>query len=325
MSELTHPVVKAARVLLPLTAVLLAALQFPYLFGLGLMENPVFGTVALLAPATALAALGCAPWFPWLSTGLFVVSVWSGVAVGDLLFVILAAMPCTMAAVLALRWLTTVVCGVLSLAALVVGPTLSVELATPLQIFFLALAVLVGTVAGLIAKGIYRRRKARQAEVAALKARLAAVRHDERTALARQLHDLIGHSLSSIALQGEAYSDSEDPAELRSVLSRMRGESVKAVDQLQLLVGLLRDAALEADGPSDLNTMAEPPSQVLARLVAEMESLGFQVTSSCDQRADSLGPVLRTFLGRFLTESVTNIQRYAEPATHCTLTISLSG
>ena len=71
---------------------------------------------------------------------------------------------------------------------------------------------------GLLVRRLLWVRRARLARIAALEEENASIKRDERAALARELHDVVGHHLSVITLQVLGHRDSEDPDEIAAAL-----------------------------------------------------------------------------------------------------------
>ena len=109
-----------------------------------------------------------------------------------------------------------------------------------------------------------RGRRAQQAEASAVEAVAA-----ERARLARELHDVVAHSVSVMVMQakgGAAVLDS-DPDRARAAFRTIESSGRQAIEELRLMLGLLRgDAAV--DEAADRS-----PQPGLARLPALIESI----------------------------------------------------
>lgn len=132
---------------------------------------------------------------------------------------------------------------------------------------------------------------------------------EERLRIARELHDVVAHALSVIAVQagtGRVVID-DDPATARSALEGIEVESRSALDEMRRLLQVLR-----AEG-DDVRDVLEPNPGVrdLEGLVASTTSAGLPVSLHVegDARALSAGADLTVF--RIVQEALTNIRRHS--------------
>lgn len=134
--------------------------------------------------------------------------------------------------------------------------------------------------------------------------RLAAeIRLRERAAIAQDMHDVLGHELSLIALRAGALKVSPGlSAEHREAAGELRASAATAVERLGEVVGVLREAA-----------DAKPPQSV-EELVARSVSSGLDVRLEVDgSRAEAPAIVERT-VARVVQESLTNLAKHAPEA-----------
>jgi signal transduction histidine kinase len=131
---------------------------------------------------------------------------------------------------------------------------------------------------------------------------------EERLRLARELHDVMAHTVAVIAVQAGVAADVLDdaPEEARAALGTIRAASKDAMAELRATVGVLRQGE---DGAP------RAPSQGLGQLdelLAAAESGGVRVklTVGGDQRP--LPPAVDLAAYRILQESLTNVLRHAE-------------
>lgn len=127
----------------------------------------------------------------------------------------------------------------------------------------------------------------------------------EHTRLARELHDGIGHALTIIGVQAAAgrRTLSRDPDQAGSALRSIEDTSRSALEELDGMLGLLRDDTPRAPAPD----LARLPA-----LLAAYRAAGMELTD--DARA--VGPVPRlvsTTAYRVVAEALNNAQRYAAP------------
>lgn len=161
----------------------------------------------------------------------------------------------------------------------------------------------------------------RQREAAVLQARAA-----ERTAIARELHDLVAHSLSSIALgvgaARHALADA-DPA-VAGALTQAHTTARTGLEDLRRLVGTLRDPARLDEEPGA--ALAEPGGliTVLAGTVERARNAGLQVDADIDPTVAALDSIRRLAVLRIVQEGLTNVLRHAGAQAHAALRVRVT-
>jgi signal transduction histidine kinase len=83
---------------------------------------------------------------------------------------------------------------------------------------------------------------------------------EERLRIARELHDVVAHSMTVVAVQagfGEYVFDSQ-PGEARAALGAIQTVSREALSDMQRLLGVLRQAAERGGGASDADRVGPP-------------------------------------------------------------------
>jgi signal transduction histidine kinase len=131
----------------------------------------------------------------------------------------------------------------------------------------------------------------------------------ERERIARELHDVIGHSISVMGVQAGAVRRVLDPKleREREALLAVERTGRDAVTEMRRLLGLLRS---DGEAPAEsLPTLSRAP-----HLVSEMRHAGLNVGLELDGELDDLppGPALAGF--RILQEGLTNALRHAPDA-----------
>jgi signal transduction histidine kinase len=170
-----------------------------------------------------------------------------------------------------------------------------------------------------------RRRQARWAELQARTERLEREREEEarravteeRLRIARELHDVIAHSMSVIAVQsavGNHVIDAQ-PAEARQALAAIEATSRSALTEMRRLLGVLRQ-----EGEPRGSLTPAPGLADLSALVSQVRDAGLQVWINVEGRRGSVPPGVDLSAYRVIQEALTNVIKHAGSAT-ATVTI----
>ena len=132
----------------------------------------------------------------------------------------------------------------------------------------------------------------------------------ERTRIARELHDVVAHSLSVIAVQADAAEGAleVDPSRVGQALRAIRGSARDALGDMRQMLYLLR---VEDDVPPDDRAPARGLAD-LPPLVAGMREAGLPVEADI-QVPDGLPSGLALAVYRIAQEGLTNVRRHAGP------------
>nr|WP_269128816.1 histidine kinase [Nonomuraea sp. K271] len=132
----------------------------------------------------------------------------------------------------------------------------------------------------------------------------------ERTRIARELHDVVAHHMSVIAIQAEAVplKAAGDPVQLEAGLAEIRGLSLEAIAELRQVLGVLRDQ----DGRTD--TAPQPGLDRVDELVSNARSAGLAVLVKRSGSIDGLPPAVELSAYRIVQESLSNVMRHAPGA-----------
>jgi signal transduction histidine kinase len=130
---------------------------------------------------------------------------------------------------------------------------------------------------------------------------------EERLRIARELHDVVAHSMSLIAVQAGvgAHVIRTDVAAAEHALDVIGDTSRKALTQTRSMLGLLRDEDARH---------TEPPSQSIADLgdlVADVREAGVDVTLTTGGRPRPLGAGVELTAYRIVQESLTNVIKHS--------------
>ncbi|MER7043948.1 sensor histidine kinase [Streptomyces jumonjinensis] len=173
--------------------------------------------------------------------------------------------------------------------------------------FMLVLAALVLLVTTLV----HVRREAKQ-EVAAQQSVTAVERDrrtllEERTTIARELHDVVAHHMSVVAIQAEAapYRVENPPPELEKAFATIRENAVAALTELRRILGVVRAEDYEApDAP-------QPVLADLDRLLANVREAGLEAEKSVTGAVRPLPQGVELSAYRIIQEALSNALRHA--------------
>lgn len=136
---------------------------------------------------------------------------------------------------------------------------------------------------------------------------------EERLEIARDLHDVVAHSLSVIAVQsgvGRHVID-DQPDEAKKALAAVEATSRGALDELRRMLGVLR-----RDDHLPASLTPAPGMGALGPLIDQVRSAGYDV--DLDVRSTAVGtvsPNVELSIYRIVQEALTNVVKHAGPAT----------
>ena len=142
---------------------------------------------------------------------------------------------------------------------------------------------------------------------------------EERMRIARELHDVLAHSISIINVQAGAalhHLDS-NPDQAREALITVRDAGKEVLRELRSSLGVLRDPATDIDAAPRAPT---PGIDEIDHLIAATRSAGIDVTLKCHGDLDAIPADISLAVYRIVQEGLTNVTRHAG-ATSATVTI----
>ena len=152
--------------------------------------------------------------------------------------------------------------------------------------------------------GLGTRKRVRDVSELAAKAELAALA--ERTRIAREMHDIIAHSLTAIIAQsdGGRYAARKDPKQAVTALETIGGTGREALVQMRQLLSVLRE--------DDSRTLEVAPGLTgIPSLVASAERDGLRVDFRQDGEPRAVGESAGLAIYRIVQEGLTNILKHA--------------
>ncbi|MEU3609426.1 histidine kinase [Streptomyces sp. NPDC035033] len=177
----------------------------------------------------------------------------------------------------------------------------------PQMLFFSALFLLVIAVVQI--RGQAAREVTAQRTVTAVE-RSKRTLLEERTTIARELHDVVAHHMSVVAIQAEAapYRVENPPPELEQAFRTIRENAVAALTELRRILGVVRAEDYEApDAP-------QPTLADLDGLVANVREAGLDVTLTVTGAARELPQGVELSAYRIVQEALSNVLRHAPGA-----------
>jgi signal transduction histidine kinase len=134
---------------------------------------------------------------------------------------------------------------------------------------------------------------------------------EERLRLARELHDVVAHSISVIAVQSGvgAHVASTQPEEAAKALAAIEATSRAALTELRRLLGVLRQ-----EGEPQGSLAPVPGLADLDRLLAEVAKAGLGVRLQVEGTPAPLPAGVDLSAYRIVQEALTNVVKHAGPA-----------
>ncbi|MEU9485446.1 histidine kinase [Streptomyces decoyicus] len=138
---------------------------------------------------------------------------------------------------------------------------------------------------------------------------------EERALIARELHDVVAHHMSVIAIQAEAapYRVKDTPPELATSFSTIRENAVAALAELRRILGVVRSADPDAFAESDPEA-PQPTLDSLDALLASVRSAGLTVEAVTTGAPRPLPQGVELSAYRIVQEALSNALRHSPGA-----------
>jgi signal transduction histidine kinase len=135
----------------------------------------------------------------------------------------------------------------------------------------------------------------------------------ERLRIARDLHDVVAHTLTTINVQAgvAAHLLDRHPSQGRIALEAIEAASHEALEELRTILGVLRE-------PGDLDAPRQPVPDLAAvdTLIEQARNTGLDVNFKVDgEQPPRVPDAVQLAAFRILQESLTNVRRHAPGAT----------
>jgi signal transduction histidine kinase len=134
---------------------------------------------------------------------------------------------------------------------------------------------------------------------------------EERTTIARELHDVVAHHMSVVAIQAEAapYRVENPPEELEKAFATIRENAVAALTELRRILGVVRAEDYQApDAP-------QPVLADLDSLLANVREAGLETDKTVTGAVRELPQGVELSAYRIIQEALSNTLRHAPGST----------
>ncbi|MBB3092128.1 sensor histidine kinase [Nocardioides albus] len=146
----------------------------------------------------------------------------------------------------------------------------------------------------------------------------AAAAAQERVRIAREMHDVVAHSLSVMVTQAEGgrMMAARDPAAGARVLDTVARTGQEAMQDMRSLLDALHDPHAARDDPAP-----QPSLRVLPELIEKVRASGPAVTYAEHGTASPLGSAGELAAYRVVQEALTNVLKHAGPDADATVAL----
>ncbi|MCG7203734.1 sensor histidine kinase [Streptomyces arenae] len=141
---------------------------------------------------------------------------------------------------------------------------------------------------------------------------------EERSRIARELHDVVAHHMSVISIQAQVAPHLvENPSdELRENLDGIRHNALEALAELRRVLGVLRSESADEDASDDAGPHSPQPTlDRLDALVENTRAAGLTVTTRINGERRPMQSGVELSAYRIVQEALSNVLRHAPGAT----------
>ena len=150
-------------------------------------------------------------------------------------------------------------------------------------------------------------------------ARVAQARTSERTRIAREMHDVLAHRISTVTMHAGALTFREDltAAQMRATAEVIQDNARQALVELREVLGLLRE-----DPGDAAPERPQPDASDLDDLISEARVTGLRVSSAVEVDTATVPPTTGRTAYRIVQEGLTNVRKHA---THTAVSVDVTG
>jgi signal transduction histidine kinase len=177
----------------------------------------------------------------------------------------------------------------------------------------------VAAAVGFVVRARSLRAERSESRVATLEVERDTLLREERARIARELHDVIAHSVSVIVVQAGAAEPlvDENPEQARDALRSIRSTASDALGEMRRLLGILRTTG------DELVLSPQPSVAQLQPLLSQTRAAGLEVELRIEGEPRPLAPGVDLAAYRIVQEALTNTRKHgrasrAEVALHYT-------
>lgn len=144
---------------------------------------------------------------------------------------------------------------------------------------------------------------------------------DERARIARELHDVVAHSVSLMVIQAGAarLQLGKDPEKADRALATVESTGRQAMTEMRRILGVLREGADSADGEASAARAPQPSLASITTLAEVSTDLPIGVHLHGD--LDELPAGVEVNAYRIVQEALTNVRRHAGPVQQVDVTV----
>src|SRR5262249_349439 len=146
---------------------------------------------------------------------------------------------------------------------------------------------------------------------------------EERATIARELHDIVAHSMAVMIIQadGASYALDSDPEQARVAIKQVASTGRESLDDMRRLIDVLRGSVASTNVPEDTDRRRVRLDQLPA-LVDRARSAGLTATLTEHGGRDRVPAAVELTVFRIAQEALTNVLRHAGPEAAVTLALT---
>ena len=151
----------------------------------------------------------------------------------------------------------------------------------------------------------------------------------ERKNIARDLHDIVAHDITIVAMQSKAAKYANDGQAALEAIDVIAKLSTETLHDLRLMLNVLRADGTMADPLSHGND--KPAATTVYALqgaelfVQRLKEANFKVNSTTDEKISELPRSAQTAIYRVMQEATTNVIKHGLPGGQCSLGLAVNG